>query len=89
VKLVDEDLVGLLQQLDFFRRDVTEDSNAETGTGKRMTLEDLFGIPRSRPMFRTSSLKSSLSGSINLRFIFSGSPPTVVMRLDRHRRTAE
>ena len=50
---------------------------AKPGPGKgclKMISLDKF---RLRPIFLTSSLNSSLNGSINLNFIFLGKPPTL------------
>ena len=77
MKLLDENAVGLLQQLDFFRRDVAEDAHRQAGAGKRMAFEDIFGNAEILADTATSSLKSSRSGSISFRFIFSGRPPTL------------
>ena len=45
------------------------------GNGWRNTI--CFGSPRVSPIFRTSSLKSSFSGSTSLNFISEGNPPTL------------
>src|ERR1039458_2323425 len=45
------------------------------GNGWRCRISS--GIPRSRPILRTSSLNRSFSGSISLSFMMSGSPPTL------------
>ena len=45
------------------------------GKGWRQTRSSL--MPSSRPSFLTSSLNSSCNGSMSLRFISSGSPPTL------------
>ena len=45
------------------------------GNGCRMRISS--GTPSSLPINLTSSLNSSRKGSINRRFIFSGSPPTL------------
>ena len=50
---------------------------AKPGPGKGWRCRTSSGMPRSRPILRTSSLNKSLSGSISLSFILSGRPPTL------------
>ena len=44
---------------------------------KFSTLIKKSGIPSFSPILRTSSLNKFLKGSINLKFSFSGNPPTL------------
>ena len=50
---------------------------ASPGPGNGWRVIRCYGIPSSRPTWRTSSLNSRRRGSHSFKFIFSGSPPTL------------
>ena len=57
--------------------DFAYDADGESRSGKGLSVDHVVGQARSFPTVRTSSLKSSLKGSMSSRFILLGSPPTL------------
>ena len=78
----DDDFVGFLQQGNALRGDFAEDADSETGAGKGLAAGTSSGMPRSRPMRRTSSLNKSQEGLDELELHALGQAAHVVMALD-------
>jgi hypothetical protein len=78
----DDDVVALLQQGDALGRDFSENADGEAGPGKGWRCRISSGMPRSRPMRRTSSLNKIFERLDQLELHFFGQAADVVVRLD-------
>ena len=77
VELLSEDSVGFSQGVQAVSRYRAEAAYSESGTRERLAVYHAVRRPRASPTTRTSSLKSSFTGSTSSIFMSSGRPPTL------------